>query len=189
MSQVYTNNPNTLNTTGNTLNNGTVINTMYRDSTYHPQPQTSISFNNSTTPAVPLGGTQLSGSQLKGSNVRMSRIKEGTHYQNTNNLYRPLKETFEHPEILRQHEGLTPVVAQSSYVSKEYRKLNTLELRNMVNHVLLRKTIPLSLMPSLCQQTILKRLEVKSLWLSMLARKLLGLLFLRKKWKRLEGRE
>lgn len=59
-------------------------------------------------------------------------IRERTSNPNTENLYRPLKETLANPHIVKQHETLTPLVAQSSLVSKEYRRLNTLDLQRMV---------------------------------------------------------
>lgn len=59
-------------------------------------------------------------------------IRDRVGNPNTENLYRPLKETLANPQILRQHEGLTPLVAQSSLVSKQYRRLDTLELQRLV---------------------------------------------------------
>jgi hypothetical protein len=66
------------------------------------------------------------------SQVNHVPLRQGTVYTTTNNLYQPIKETLDHPEIIRQHQNLTPVIAQNSLVSKEFRRLNTLELKNMV---------------------------------------------------------
>ena len=60
-------------------------------------------------------------------------VKSNTHYQNTDNLYRPLKETLAHPEIVRGHADYTPQAAQTSQVSRSFKRLDTKELRNMVH--------------------------------------------------------
>ncbi len=67
--------------------------------------------------------------------ISFSRVslRDGSRFNNTNNLYQPLKETLTHPEIVRQHQELTPVIAQSSLVSKQYKRLNTLEFENLVH--------------------------------------------------------
>ena len=98
-----------------------------------PPPATVVttSYRTENAPAtlVSTEGQGIRKSQVH-SNVLVS---QHTHYQNTDNLYRPLKETFAHPEVVRQHASYTPEAAQSSMVSKgQYRRLNTKELHNLV---------------------------------------------------------
>jgi len=62
-------------------------------------------------------------------------VSQHTHHQNTDNLYRPLKETLAHPEVVRQHADYTPEAAKSSMVSQRYKRLNTKELHNLVNFI------------------------------------------------------
>ena len=64
---------------------------------------------------------------------------QGSQFSNTNQLYKPLRETLQHPEIVRQHANLTPVLVQGSRVSKDYRRLNEYELQNIVNTCSFRK--------------------------------------------------
>ena len=64
---------------------------------------------------------------------------QGSQFSNTNQLYKPLRETLQHPEIVRQHANLTPVLVQGSRVSKDYRRLNEYELQNIVNTYSFRK--------------------------------------------------
>ena len=59
-------------------------------------------------------------------------VREHTHYQNTENLYRPLKETLAHPQWSREHAQYAPEVSQTSQVSKKYRRLDTKELNTIV---------------------------------------------------------
>ena len=69
-------------------------------------------------------------------------VSQHTHYQNTDNLYRPLKETIAHPEVVRSHADYIPQATQSSMVSKQYRRLDTKDLSNIVTFIRLRKKIP-----------------------------------------------
>lgn len=65
-------------------------------------------------------------SSIRKSQVQSVPLTQGSHFSSTNQLYRPLKETLQHPEIVKQHAERTPLLAQSSLVSKDYRRLNTL---------------------------------------------------------------
>ena len=99
----------------------TVVNNSYRVE----NPQTTVLSSGN--------GNFLTKSQAaRHSNVLVS---QHTHYQNTDNLYKPLKETFAHPEIVRQHANYTPEAAQSSMVSRQYKRLDTKELHRLVNFV------------------------------------------------------
>ena len=72
-------------------------------------------------------------SSIRKSQVQSVPLTQGSQFSCTNQLYRPLKETLQHPEIVRQHAELTPVLAQSSLVSKDFRRLNTIELQDIVS--------------------------------------------------------
>ena len=63
-------------------------------------------------------------STFRKSQVQTVPLVQGSQFSNTNQLYKPLKETLQHPEIIRQHANLTPVLVQGSMVSKDYRRLN-----------------------------------------------------------------
>lgn len=65
-------------------------------------------------------------SSIRKSQVQTVPLAQGSQFFSTNQLYRPLRETLQHPEIVRQHAERTPVLAQSSLLSKEYKRLNTL---------------------------------------------------------------
>jgi hypothetical protein len=100
------------------------------------------------------------------SNIQHSTVsvRDNTHYQNTDNLYRPLKETIEHPEIVRQHEGFTPEAVKTSYVSREYRRLNTKDFQDIVHLFTLRNATPTSPTPSSWPPTTLRRSGARSSW-------------------------
>lgn len=91
-------------------------------------------------------------------------VSQHTHHQNTDNLYRPLKETLAHPEIVRQHADYTPEAAKSSMVSQRYRRLNTKELHNLVNLALFRKKTPTFPMPNSSPPITSKEFVTKSSW-------------------------
>jgi len=82
-------------------------------------------------------------------------VKDNTHYQNTEKLYRPLKDTLSHPQWSREHAQYAPEVSQTSQVSKRYRRLDTKEISNIVNYFLLSNKIPTFLMLSLFPPEIL----------------------------------
>ena len=62
-------------------------------------------------------------------------VNEQTHYQNTENLYRPLKETLANPQWSREHAQYAPDISQNSQVSKRYRRLDTKEISNIVSYI------------------------------------------------------
>lgn len=68
-------------------------------------------------------------STIRKSQVQSVPITQGSQFNTTNQLYRPLKDTLQNPDIVRQHAEYTPVIAQSSQVSKDYRRLSTIELQ------------------------------------------------------------
>lgn len=81
-------------------------------------------------------------------------IREHTSVRSTDQLYDPLRQTFLNPQNIQRHAALTPVVARSSFLTKEYKLLSPEELQRMVTLLSLRNKISTSPMPRYTPPTI-----------------------------------
>jgi hypothetical protein len=71
-------------------------------------------------------------------------IREHTSVRNTDQLYDPLRQTFLNPQSLQRHAALTPVVARSSFLTKDYKLLSPEELQRLVKLSPLRNKTSIS---------------------------------------------
>ena len=91
-------------------------------------------------------------------------IRERNTDAATDQLYQPLRETMTDPNNVQRHAGLTPIVAKSSMLSRDYHILQPTEIQRLVHSFPSRNRRHLSLKDNSIQQTTPISLEVKNLW-------------------------